>query len=271
MDKLSCCLVTFFYDINRENWKSFPRRADEYINSFNIMLNYDYNMCIFVDDRYYDILKANIDNSKFKKNKKLYPINKSWLEKNIWSWSRLEREREIMNNNDYKALVQDRINSHYPENTIPEYTILTHSKIDFVNYVIDNNLFNADTYGWVDFGYFQNKSSEEFLPHNTLDINKFDINKINICLIHDIDKQDENIVYTLTKSPAKIGAYFFLGNKNNLKEFQNLSHKWLIKYQELNICDDEQSLWLQCYFENQNLYKKHVFYKWHAALKHFSL
>ena len=271
MNKPDHCLVTFFYDINRKDWKNFPRPSNEYIESFNIMLNYDYNMCIFVDEKYYDILKANIDNSKFKENKKLFLINEDWLVKNIWAWTQLEREKEIMTGDYYRSLVQDRINSHYPENTIPEYTILTHSKIDFVNYVIDNKLSDADIYGWVDFGYFHNKSSEEFLPHNILDINKFDLNKINICLINDIDDTDKDIIYTLKVSPQKIGAYFFLGNKKNLKEFQKLSHKWLKKYQELNICDDEQSLWLQCYFENQDLFKKYIFYKWHAALKYFSL
>ena len=271
MDNIDYCLVTFFYDIGRKNWKNYKRLSEEYIESFNILLKYDYNMCIFVDDRYYDTLKAKIENSKFKKNKKLYPINESWLNKNIWSWSRLGQEREIMLSDYYKNLVQDRINSNYPENTIPEYTILTHSKIDFVNYVIENNLYNANNYGWVDFGYFHNKNTKEFLPRNTLDINKFNINKINICLINDIDDQDRDIMYTLKYSPEKIGAYFFLGNKKTLKEFQELSHKWLIKYQSLNICDDEQSLWIQCYFENINLFKKHIFYKWHSALTHFSL
>lgn len=265
------CLVTFFYDIERENWKQFSRSSYDYINSFNVMLEYNYEMVVFVDEKYYDIVKKNIENSKYPENKKIIPINEKWLEKNIWSWGKLEREKEIMSSEYYMNLVQHRINNHYPENTNPKYTILTHSKIDFVNYVVDNNLTNCDIVSWVDFGYFQNKSTPNFRPNNVLDLNKFDLNKINICLINDIDEYDKDIIYTLKNSPEKIGAYFFLGDKNNMKKFQSLCHEWLVKYQELNISDDEQSLWLQCYFQNQDLFKKHVFGKWHMALKHFSI
>ena len=266
------CLVTFFYDINRSSWNGgFSRNTNQYIESFKVMLNYDYNMIIFIDDRYIGEVESIINSSPYKHNKKLIPINEEWLTQNIWSWSKLSREIEIMNSDNYKKLVLHRINAHYPENINPMYTILTHSKIDFVNYVIDNNMTNNDIVGWVDFGYFHNKTNDNFLPKGVLDLTKFDLSKVNICLIKDIDERDKDIIYNLTKSPEKIGAYFFIGRKEGMKEFQNLSHKWLVEYQKMGIADDEQSLWLQCYFENPGLFKKHVFNRWHAALKHFSI
>ena len=266
-------LVTMFYNIGRENWGLYPRKVQEYIEAFSKFLDYNYKMIIFVDDRYYDQLQEKINSSKYKHTKKLIPINEQWLFDNLWSWSRLDKEKEIMDSIKYKSLVQHRIDRSYPENTNPYYTILTHSKIDVVNYVIDKKLSKDKHLAWVDFGYFYNKLSDEYLPADILDVNKLDKDKFNICLVNGISElYDSNILYTLQYAPEKIGAYFFSGSKTVLKQFQELAHSWLIKFQEeYNIADDEQGLWLQCYFEKPELFKLHNFYgKWHQALKEFS-
>lgn len=263
-------LVTFFYDIGRENWKSYQRKAMEYIDSFNIFLNYEYKMVIFIDDRYYEILKERISNSKYPETKKLIPINKDWFESNIWAWSKLDKEKSIMDSEKYKAIVSDRIKNNYPENINPYYTILTHSKIDVVNYAIDSGLVDDDHVGWIDFGYFHNKSDENFLPNSTLDESKLSFDKVNLCFVDDLEENDRGIMYTLTNAPEKIAAYFFWANKENMKKFQELCHSWLDRFQAIGIADDEQALWIQCYLEEPKLFKKHVFYSWHKALKMFS-
>jgi hypothetical protein len=263
-------LVTFFYDIGRDSWSSYPRKAMEYINSFDMFLNYEYKMIIFIDDRYYDILKERVLKSKYPETKKLIPINENWFYENIWAWSRLEKEKAIMNSQKYKHLLIKRIENNYPENINPHYTILTHSKIDVVNYAIDSGLIEDDYVGWVDFGYFHNKSDERFIPNSVIDENKLDKERVNLCLINPIDDNDKGIVYTLLNAPEKIGAYFFWANKENMKEFQTLCHNWLDAFQTMEFADDEQGVWLQCFFENTNLFKCHVFYAWHKALKEFS-
>ena len=264
-------LVTMFYNIGRESWDLYPRKVAEYINAFEVFLNYDYNMVIFVDDRYYNQLNEKLQNSDFKHNKQLIPINEQWLFDNLWSWSRLDQETKIMNSKKYKSLVAHRIARSYPENINPSYTILTHSKIDVVNYVIENNLTDSKYLAWVDFGYFYDKTTAEFLPNDVLDINKLNTEKFNICLIQPITPLDKDYLFTLHYAPEKIGAYFFFGSKQIMKEFQQLSHKWLIKFQEeYNIADDEQAVWLQCYFDNPDLFELHNFGKWHQALREFS-
>ena len=89
-------LVTAFYDIGRDSWKLHPRKVDEYIEAFSFFLNYDYSMVIFIDSRYYNILDSLIRNSKFPNSKRLISINDAWLFDNIWSWKKLEREKEII-------------------------------------------------------------------------------------------------------------------------------------------------------------------------------
>lgn len=261
--------ITFFYDIGREKWKLHPRSVNEYLISFLFFKHFNYKMIVFIDDHYYNKLISYYGN--LTSNITFIPINIEWLNENIWAWSRYEKEKELMNSDYYKSLIPERINQHYPENTIPEYTILTHSKIDFVNYVIDNNLTNDQHLAFVDFGYFHNKMDERFIPKDVIDINKLDLDKINLCAIKCVEQKDKDVIYTLKNAPEKIGAYFFFGNKDNFKKFQELCHKWLIKYQEeYKICDDEQALWLQCYFDNPGLFKIWSFGWWHQALKYFS-
>lgn len=266
---MNTTLVTLFYDIGREKWKAFPRSAEQYIESFDIFLKYDNKMIIFVDDRYFELIDSKVKKSKHN-NKKVFPINLNWLKTNIWAWGKLEKEKEIINNENYKNLVRNRVEKNYPENTDPFYTILTHSKIDVVNYAIESGMVDSNFVGWVDFGYFYNKSTPDYLPMGNFNSEKLDNDKVNICLIRPIEEIDKNIVYTLQNAPEKIGAYFFWANKHKLKEFQSLCHKWLDHFQSVNIADDEQHLWLQCYFENPNLFKLHTFYKWHQALRVFS-
>lgn len=265
-------LVTFFYDIKRESWsdktsKSFDK---DYLEPFKILLNYNYDLIVYIDDKYYDILLSEVEESNNTKTK-LYPINEEWMKKNIWAWNRLDREKEIMNSDSYKNKIPKRISMGYPENTRPEYTILTHSKIDFINYAIEEDNNNSDYYMWVDFGYFQNKTSSKFLPSKgVIDIDKLNTETVNICSVNKIDDKDKDINYTLVNAPEKIGAYLFFGTKDNLKEFQLLCHKHLEHFQEIGIADDEQHLWLQCYFEKPELFTEHVLHGWHLALKRFS-
>lgn len=259
-------LVSMFYDIGREQWNLYPRKVDEYISAFEKFLDYGYKMLVFLDDRYIDRLQEKIVGS----NITIIPINKEWVLSNLWSWSLLEKEKEIMASEKYHSLVQHRIDKNYPENVNPYYTILTHSKIDVVNYAIKYNLIDSDYVAWVDFGYFYKKTTSDFLPTGLLDISKFSIDVVNICLINPIDNKDKDIFYTLQYAPEKIGAYFFLANKKKMAEFQELCHKWLLIFQENGIADDEQAIWLQCYFDKPELFKLHIFNKWHQALKEFS-
>lgn len=260
-------LVSMFYDIGRESWGLYPRKVDEYLTAFEKFIEYNFNMVVFVDDRYIDKLYPKIQNT----NIKLFPINFNWMLDNIWAFSKIEKEKEIMNSSEYQSLVADRIKRNYPENVNPLYTILTHSKIDFVNFAIDYCLVDTETVAWVDFGYFYNKTSPEFLPNsNQLDLTKFDLDKINLCLINPLDDKDLDIRYTTLVAPEKIGAYFFLGNRSKLKEFQDLCHLLLNWYQDNNLADDEQALWIQCYNQLPELFKLHVFGAWHRVLKEYT-
>jgi len=263
-------LVTFFYDINREQWdKSSKNIINDYLIPFKEYLKYDFRIIVYIDKRYYETLISMIE---LKSNIIIYPIDENWLNNNIWTWSKLERETEIMNSEEYKNLVRTRIGMGYPENTKPEYTIITNSKIDIINFAIENDIIDCDYYMWVDFGYFQNKTAEKYMPNSgKINLDLLNLNTVNICCVNKIDLNDKDILFTLKNAPEKIGAYLFFGNKIKLKEFQLMCHKWLEYFQSINIADDEQHIWLQCFFEKPELFTEHVFGSWHLGLKKFTI
>ena len=255
-------LVTAFFDIDRGNWTEKSRSVDNYLDSFLNYLNVDYKMIVFIDDRYIDKILNN------QKNKQFIPINRKWLNNNIWAWAQLARDRKIMESQYYRNLVGNSIN---PENNYSEYNIINHSKIDFINYAINNNL-TTDFICWVDFGYHFSilKNIETLFPRNILDITKFNTNKINFCVRNKLSINDYNFIYTLQNAPEKFTGSFFGGPKDLLIQFNELYHKALNELYINGITDDDQHVYLRCFFKNSELFELFISEtEWPNALKYF--
>jgi hypothetical protein len=261
------CYVTVYYDINRKNWTRFGRTFEEYLETFDPYLKlFNKNNCendiliVFIDKKYENILKSKINENI---NIKIIPIDNDFMLK-LPMWKTIEKEREIMNNQEFKNILGWRQN--FPEHVFPEYSLINHSKIDFISWIITNNIMNYDYYSWVDFGFFKRK---EHIPNKLMDIDKLNINTINYTLINNIDNSDNNIIYTLQYAPEKIGGFFFFGNKDKILEYQKLYHETLKYFQDNNITDDDQHLALQCYFKNPSLFTLHYLGGWHKSFIHF--
>lgn len=264
-------LVTFFLDIKRNEWSNFTRPISQYLDSFNNYLKYNYKMVAYVDSQYVDeILKRK--NTFNACNIKIVSIDEVWFKNNIPAWSRLDKEKEIMSKDSYKNLLTERINIYqYPENTKPEYTILTHSKIDFVNYTAENYISDTEYYMWTDFGLLDCKTNPtEYYPSNPLNLSKFDKNTININCLYPIDDRDRDIIYTLVHAPERMMGGTFFGNKKNIKRLQELYHKHLDIFQANDIADDEQHIFLRCYFDQPDLFTVNCMHgKWRLCLKYY--
>lgn len=241
---MSLCLVSAFLDISREDWKSFQRSTKHYMYYFLSYRKLGYEMIVFMDDKHVDTMKELCTDFP---NLTIIPINREWMKKNIYAYSLLGKEQEIMESEKFKELIKHRL--HYPECSKPEYNIIQHSKIDFVCHVIDKKLSKADYYAWSDFGYFQNSN---LIPEKSLDLNRFDLTKINYTSINPLKGEDFSIIYTLTKAPERIGGAFYLGPKNRLLEYQQLYHKVHQGFHDIGIVDDDQHIALQCYFRDQS-------------------
>lgn len=266
-------IVTAFYDIGRARWesKTFSRSNETYFAAFKNLLKYAFNTIIFVDCRHRLMTEDLVASSPFPHTKQVIAIDERWLDQNIWAWSRLEREREIMDSPQYKSLIPRRVAAGYPENIKPEYTILVHSKIDFVNYAISSGMSDAGYFIWVDFGYLLDRIMPAFAPHSKIDPTKFVKGKINLCSLGSpLNERDRDMLYTLRNAPAKLTGGVFGGDGNAMTRFQNLCHVWLEKFQHAGIADDEQALWIQCVFDRQSEFAIHAFPGWHHGLRHFT-
>ena len=59
-------------------------------------------------------------------------------------------------------------------------------------------------------------------------------------------------------SPEKITGGFWGGNKTNMKHYQKIIHNEINKMIENNIFDDDQYVYLRCFFKNQHLFELYL-------------
>lgn len=263
------CYVSAFVDIGRSKWTYFSRDFARYMVCFRPYIAMfknleeknvtDYHMIVYISENVAEKFKEEITTSLIQ----VHVVNEEFLSKNT-IWSRLDRETEIIHSVDYMTLVSDRL--IFPENSNPKYTLINHAKIDFVCLAMNHT--DAPYLCWTDFGYFSNTKN---IPYNPLDVEKLDKERVNYTLINQISELDQDIIYTIKNAPEKIGGFFFFGNRNILKQYQQLYHKMHLQLQDKNLVDDDQHLALRCYFENPDMFCLHMLGGWHKALTHFQL
>ena len=259
---MSLCLVSAFLDIGRENWSSFRRSTDQYFDNFLPYTKMSHDMIVFMDDKHIDRFTSLC---KASPQIKIIPINRELMEKNIYAYQQLVKEREIMESKKFKDLISHRL--MFPECSKPEYNIIQHSKIDFIAYVINNKQLNqAEYYAWTDFGYFQVPNR---VPSKPLDLKKFDLDKINFQAMNDLNDKDRSILYTLMYAPERIGGFFYLGRADLLLKYQTLYHEICQDFHRMLILDDDQHVMMQCVFRRPELFKVWNLGAWHMSYKYF--
>ena len=244
---MSLCIVTAFLDISRGDWQAFQRSTRKYIDNFLFYRKLNHEIIVFMDDKCTEELKTlTVSWDKLT----VIPINREWMKENIYAYKSLQREQEIMDSPKFKEMVKHRL--HHPECCKAEYNIIQHSKIDFVCYAIREKLSTADYYAWSDFGYFQHPG---LVPQSDLDLNKFDLERINFIGVNPIRREDFNIMYTLTQAPSRIEGGFCLGHKDKLLEYQELYHVVCQFFHSNDIVDDDQHIIIQCYLRSPSKFR----------------
>ena len=261
------CYVAAFYDMKREEWTRFSRTFDDYLKTFQPIIDLfgidddQFEMIVYIDTIHYDILE---ERTRAYSRIKLIKLDERFMIDNLPMWKTLDREREIMLSDKFRELIPHRL--IYPEHSVPEYTLINHCKIDFIGHAIDSNLSTANYFAWIDFGYCK---CAEYTPERLIDPLKLDLERVNYTLINQLDERDKDVMYTLLYAPERIGGFFFFGHKNRLKEYQELYHQILASYQQVGIADDDQALVLACYWRQPDLFKLHYLGGWHRALNVF--
>jgi len=275
----SIVTVTAFFDINRENWAYLNRNAEYYLNSFKNMTFFTGKLIVFMDDRYIHtpFIKNYIDYlNKHNDTSKIFIfINKEWLYKHCDSWKKNYLSEKIMKSTEFTQLVEKRISMGVPETIYPEYNTINHSKIDFIKYAIDNSLIKENEFiCWCDIGYYYSilhNNCDEF-PYAELDLNKFNLQKMNFCIKNMIFNEDTNMFYTVVNSPEIFTGCFFAGNTESMLQYHKLYHISLDELYENNLSDDDQHIALRCYLKQPDLFHLSIFYNcWPQALTYFQI
>lgn len=260
---MKICYVSAFYDLNRENWSNFKRSYQEYVNGFLPMIKLlerdkQSEAVIFLDQ------KVEIpDQLNNKSNITVIRLTTEFMN-SLHCWSTLDKEREIMNSEMYKKLVSHRLK--YPEHHIPEYTLINHSKVDFVEQAIQMKP-TVDYFCWLDFGFFIDHHK---IPNNLLDLNKFDLQKVTYTLVKPYNSMFGNVLYNLEMAPECFQGNFFFGHRDKLLEYRNVYHSILHQFQnKYNVADDDQHIAVIAYSKFPNLIEACYTGEWHSAFKHF--
>lgn len=260
---MKICYVSAFYNLNRENWGNFKRSYQEYVAGFLPMIDLikrdgQSEAVIFLDTRV-EIPEQLNNNDRIT----VIPLTNEFMN-SLHCWSTLNKEREIMNSEMYKKLVSHRVK--YPEHHIPEYTLINHSKVDFVEKAIQMKP-EIDYFCWFDFGFFINRTK---IPNNLLDLNKFNLQKVTYTLVKPYTSMFGNVLYNLELAPECFQGNFFFGHKNKLLEYRNVYHSVLDQFQnKYNIADDDQHISVIVYSKFPNLIDACYVGEWHTAFKHF--
>ncbi len=167
----------------------------------------------------------------------------------------IENEYKMINSLEYKQKIpKDREGA--PEHWSAEYNMVNHSKINYL--VNTKKLFpNYEYYSWLDFGCIR----------NTID----DVPKYI-----DFNKLDERICYLTLKTPTNIidanemlkSHDVYLAGSQNVIHYNLVNiteYLWKTKLEEWKtriICDEDQGLVLQLFFDNPELFNLYPSNKW---------
>ena len=232
--------ITAFKDINRHLWRHYGRTNEEYFECFMRLANsIKYTLIVYVDNYIKDEL---ISKYSFASN----IIFRDMTTVDTFLNKYVSTDKAIMNSEIYKNKipVDRKLN---PEHCFSEYNLINHSKINFVK---DSQIHypNYEYYSWIDFGYVKNNDS---IPRN-INLSLIPKKITYHCIRQPTYRIDPNTM--LRSHDIYITGSSFIVHSSLVCKFNELWENKIIEWQKINITDDDQSLILQIYYDNPELF-----------------
>jgi len=244
--------TTAYKDIHRGQWEGFVRSNQTYLDYFyNLATHIPYTLVVYVEDPIREMMKHS-----FRDNIVFVDMNSvpTFLDKY------LEKDKQIIQSETF----QQKIPPHrkkLPECVYSEYNLINHSKINFVNHT--KKLFgDYEYYAWIDFGTMNENIGN--IPKN-IDLSLLDKKITYHCVSPPPERVSE-------EEMLKSDAVYFLGSaflvyRDWVEPFERLWESKIQQWQKKGITDDDQSLILQLYYDQPQLFQKIENVEWFGLFR----
>ena len=250
---MSVIFVSAFKDIGRGDWFLFNRTTDDYIKWFlNVATHITYPCIVFVEE-------------SIKTKLKQYPLSPYviLLDMNNVStfYTRfLEKETHSIKSNKFLEKIPF-YRQASPEMTSAEYNLVNHSKINYVRHA--KQLYpQYDFYSWIDFGMFRDSST---IPKNLL-VKEFPSSKI----IFQSVKTPLNRISALdmlSSDDVYITGSSYVLPHSLVEIYESLYEQKLLELHKQFIVDDDQSIVLQLFYDQPQLFHLYQDTTWFKLFK----
>lgn len=247
--------VTAFRDIGRGAWSHSTRTIEKYISYFkNLAETIEYPLIVFATHEVILQIAHTVRNKDT-----ITFVDSSTI--SIFLDTHLESERAIMNSDKYKRKIPEH-RKIQPEHTNPEYTLLTHSKAQYVSHA-KRAMPGYTHYAWIDFGFV--RDNLDVVPKN-IDSSKL-CDKIMINSFSQIKPPYIDADTMLTSNAVYFAGGTFVVPVHLVDTFEALYTELLSHWKETFIADDDQSAIYQIYCANKSLFVLIPTYKWFSLYK----
>lgn len=255
-------IVTAFFDIGRGNWTQamqqrggplphyLQRSADTYIERFAHLCQLDNELIIYTSEQYADRLKKIRDDLGKGDRTQIvvvdYPTEFNETRAKI---------RAVMDDPTFPP----KINPHQirnPEYWSEDYVMVTSLKAHFVADAVERGLCSNDTVAWIDFGYCR---TPEALNGKSKWTHEFTPDKIHFfnCKPVDHEHKNEQMIHAVVNNDVIIFGAMVVAQKKFWRPLADGMRASLELLIQNGLVDDDQGLWLMCYFGNPNIFELH--------------
>ena len=249
-DYKTIVFVTAFRDIGRSEWPVFQRSVDTYIKAYNnLATTISHKLVVYIEDKY----KGQLEGAANGVSIDITTVS-TFFDKYITAG------KDIMKSDAYKQMIPENRREN-PEHWSAEYVFTTHDK---VNYIANTEKLypDYDFYCWLDFG-----SNYKDVPCS-LNFDKIPDNKItyvSLTLPPSNPISPEEMLKTFT---IYIAGGEFIVPKSLVRAYESIYDSKIKQFISRGICDDEQNLTLQIYFDNPSLFNLIKSDEWSSMFRH---
>jgi hypothetical protein len=257
---------TFYFDIDRKNWKSFTVPNEAYMNWFLNLLSLDIKLYITTETKFVSqILEARRKVDPELKNTIIKETTVEELPAYKMFNDRLEK---LMFSEEFKKIAYHR---DVPEMSKPLYNVLMFNKVNYLQQVMEENLFNTEYFSWVDAGFIRtSKEVENIKKWPDPSLLKLVDDKIKFFCINDEIGPNMNDIraHLLSQTRLLKGTIFFL-HKNLIPKIKEVFNKYVDESLTNGYIGSDEKIFDLCCLNNPNLFD---LYKcnWREELQIFS-